>query len=449
MDRRPFLSDPTDPEIRPSGLGRRGFLGALGAAAAGVAAGPTLAGKAAAATVPSTGEPVRTGIQELIASGYDVLRGQKVGIVTNPTGVLPDFTHEVDVMAASDKVDLVAVFGPEHGFRGTAQAGGSEGNYVDERTGLTVWDAYLKSGDALADIVRRSGVDTMVFDIQDAGARFYTYIWTMYDCMVAAAVTGKRFVVLDRPNPTTGRTPRGPVLDRAFATFVGRREICQQHAMTVGELALLFAAEYLPDETDQPLQVDVVRMRGWDRRQAYADTGLPWILPSPNMPTPDTALVYPGTCMFEGTNLSEGRGTTRPFELVGAPYVDERWAEELRAQGHPGVLIREAYFTPTFSKHVNTACGGVQLQVTHPSSFDALRTGTAMIVAAKKIYGSAFAWRSDNWIDKLTGSTRFRTMVDAGASTDEVVAGWQDELAAFESKRREHLLYGPYVGGLA
>ena len=441
--------DATDTDARPLGLGRRGFLGALGAAAAGVAAGPTLSGRAAAATVPSTGEPVRTGIQELIASGYDVLRGQKVGIVTNPTGVLPDFTHEVDVMAASDKVDLVAVFGPEHGFRGTAQAGGSEGNYVDERTGLTVWDTYLKSGDALADIVRRSGVDTMVFDIQDAGARFYTYIWTMYDCMVAAAVTGKRFVVLDRPNPTTGRTPRGPVLDRAFATFVGRREICQQHAMTVGELALLFAAEYLPDETDQPLQVDVVRMRGWDRRQAYADTGLPWILPSPNMPTPDTALVYPGTCMFEGTNLSEGRGTTRPFELVGAPYVDERWAEELRAQGHRGVLIREAYFTPTFSKHVNTACAGVQLQVTQPSSFDALRTGTAMIVAAKKIYGSAFAWRSDNWIDKLTGSTRFRTMVDAGASTDEVVAGWQDELAAFESKRREHLLYGPYVGGLA
>ena len=390
---------------------------------------------------------MRTGIQTLIAGGYDVLRGQKVGIVTNPTGVLPDWTHEVDVMAASDAVDLVAVFGPEHGFRGTAQAGGSEGSYVDERTGLTVWDTYLKSGDALADIVRRSGVDTMVFDIQDAGARFYTYIWTMYDCMVAAAVTGKLFVVLDRPNPTTGRVPRGPVLDRAFATFVGRREICQQHAMTVGELALLFAAEYLPDETDQPLQVDVVRMRGWDRRQAYSDTGLPWILPSPNMPTADTALVYPGTCMFEGTNLSEGRGTTRPFELVGAPYVDERWAEELRGQGHPGVLIREAYFTPTFSKFVNTACAGVQLQATDPSTFDALRTGTAMIVAAKKIYGSAFAWRSDNWIDKLTGSTRFRTMVDAGASTDEVVAAWQDELAAFDAKRREHLLYGPYGGG--
>jgi uncharacterized protein YbbC (DUF1343 family) len=387
---------------------------------------------------------VRTGVQELIASDYEILRGQKVGIVTNPTGVLPDLTHEVDVMAADDAVDLVAVFGPEHGFRGTAQAGGSEGNYVDERTGLTVWDTYLKSGDALADIVRRSGVDTMVFDIQDAGARFYTYIWTMYDCMVAAAVTGKRFVVLDRPNPTTGREARGPVLDLAFATFVGRREISQQHAMTVGELALLFAAEYLPDVTDQPLQVDVVKMRGWDRGQAYADTGLPWIMPSPNMPTPDTALVYPGTCMFEGTNLSEGRGTTRPFELIGAPYIDERWSEALREQDLPGVMVREAYFTPTFSKHVNVACAGVQLHVTDPSTLDAVHTATAMIVAAKSIYGSAFAWRSDNWIDKLTGTTRFRTMVDAGASTDEVVAGWKDDLAAFDRDRRKYLLYrGP------
>ena len=426
-----------------SGISRRGLLGAFGAAAVGAAAGPALAGPAAAATASSgRGLPVLTGAEELIASGYEVLRGQKVGIVTNPTGVLPDLTHEVDVMAASDEVDLVAVFGPEHGFRGTAQAGGSEGNYVDERTRLTVWDTYLKSGDALADIVRRSGVDTMVFDIQDAGARFYTYIWTMYDCMVAAAVTGKRFVVLDRPNPTTGRVARGPVLDRAFSTFVGRREISQQHAMTVGEMALLFAEEFLPDETKRRLKVDVVRMRGWDRTQAYADTGLPWVLPSPNMPTPDTALVYPGTCMFEGTNLSEGRGTTRPFELVGAPYVDERWAEALRATVMPGVLVREAYFTPTFSKYFAKACGGVQLHVTDPSTFDALLTGTEMIVSAKRIYGSAFAWRSDNWIDKLTGSTRFRTMVDAGAPTDEVVGAWQGELAAFDRLRREHLLYG-------
>ena len=434
---------------RSEGLGRRGFLGVLTAGAAGAVAAPGLAGPAAAAGGGGRRARVRTGVEQLIADDYALLRGQKVGIVTNPTGVLPDLTHEVDVLAASAQVDLVAVFGPEHGFRGTAQAGSSEGSYVDQRTGLTVWDTYLKSGPALVDIVRRSGVDTMVFDIQDAGSRFYTYIWTMYDCMLAAAVAGKRFVVLDRPNPTTGRTARGPVLDRAFATFVGRREICQQHAMTVGELALLFAAEYLPDETDRPLQLDVVQMHGWNRDQAFADTGLPWIMPSPNMPTPDTALVYPGTCLFEGTNLSEGRGTTRPFELVGAPYVDERWAASLRADELLGVQIREAYFSPTFSKHVGKTCGGVQLQVTDPATFDAVRTATAMIVVAKRLYGAAFAWRSDSWIDKLTGSTRLRTMVDAGAATDEVVGAWRSELGDFDAIRREHLLYGPVRGAAA
>ena len=167
------------------------------------------------------------------------------------------------------------------------------------------------------------------------------------------------------------------------------------------------------------------------------------------MPTPDTALVYPGTCLFEGTNLSEGRGTTRPFELVGAPYVDERWAASLRADELLGVQIREAYFSPTFSKHVGKTCGGVQLQVTDPATFDAVRTATAMIVVAKRLYGAAFAWRSDSWIDKLTGSTRLRTMVDAGAATDEVVGAWRSELGDFDAIRREHLLYGPVRGAAA
>jgi uncharacterized protein YbbC (DUF1343 family) len=432
-----------------SGLGRRGFLGALAVGTAGAAVGPVLGSSSAAAAQGPWSHPgkVRTGAELLIASGYAVLRGQRVGIVTNPTGILPDLGHEVDVMAASDAVDLIAVFGPEHGFRGTAQAGGSEGSYVDQRTGLTVWDTYLKSGAALADIVRRSGVDTMVFDIQDAGARFYTYIWTMYDCMIAAAVTGKRFVVLDRPNPTTGLQPRGPVLDRAYATFIGRREISQQHAMTVGELARLFAAEFLPDETDQPLKLDVVQMSGWSRDMAFADTGLPWVLPSPNMPTPDTALVYPGTGMFEGTNLSEGRGTTRPFELVGAPYIDERWATALRAEALPGVGVREAYFSPTFSKWVGKSCAGVQLHVTDRRAFDALRTAVTMIVTAKRLYPADFAWRSDNYIDKLTGSSRLRTMVDQGASAAAVISAWQPELAAFAAKREKYLLYKQVRGG--
>jgi uncharacterized protein YbbC (DUF1343 family) len=429
------------------GFGRRRFLGALAATAGVVASPPVIAPAAApeaAREAPSPGgrpRRVRTGLEELIASNYAVLCGQKVGIVTNPTGVLPDLAHEVDVMAAAAGVDLVAVFGPEHGFRGTVRDGGSDDTYVDQRTGLTVWDTYLKSGTALADIVQRSGVDTMVFDIQDVGARFYTYIWTMYDCMLAATATGKRFVVLDRPNPANGLCARGPVLDRAFASFVGRREISQQHGMTVGELALLFAAEFLPDETDQPLTVDVVRMRGWRRDMVYADTGLPWVLPSPAMPTPDTALVYSGTGMFEGTNLSEGRGTTRPFELIGAPYVDYRWADAVRAERLPGVTVREAYFVPASSKWVGETCVGLQLHVTDPFAFDPLRTAVAMLVHVKRLYGPAFAWRAGNGVDRLTGSATLRTMIGAGAGVDAVVAAWQRELADFERKRGTHLLY--------
>jgi uncharacterized protein YbbC (DUF1343 family) len=439
------VTEPRPAPSEPTGIGRRRFLGALAATAAGAAAGPGLAGPAQA-TVTTAGDrrgrSLRTGFEVLQADGYRAVRGEKVGIITNPTGVTRDMVHQVDVMAASDQVHLAAVFGPEHGFRGTAQAGGSEGFYTDERTGLPVYDTYLKSGQPLADILARSGVDTVLFDIQDAGARFYTYIWTLYDAMEAAAMSGKRFVVLDRPNPLSGRAATGPVLQPAFATFIGRKAIPQQHGMTVAELAWLFNDQFLPAAVGTKVDLRMVRMTGWERDELYADSGLHWVLPSPNMPTPTTALVYPGTGMFEGTNLSEGRGTTRPFELIGAPYVDHKWADALRGTGLAGVQFREAYFAPTFSKWVGRTVGGVQLHVTDPSGFDAVRTATVMIVTAKMLYPQDFAWRSDNWIDKLTGSTRFRTMVDDGASTDEVVAAWQPELAEFEKVRGAHLLYG-------
>ncbi|WP_254711638.1 exo-beta-N-acetylmuramidase NamZ domain-containing protein, partial [Streptomyces sp. TRM64462] len=380
---------------------------------------------------------VRTGFDRLVAGGYAVLAGQRVGMVTNPTGVTSDVRHVVDVMHADDRVDLVAVFGPEHGFRGTAQAGGSEGRYDDPATGLPVYDTYLKSGQELADIFGAAGVDTVVFDIQDAGARFYTYIWTMYDCMVAAELAGKRFVVLDRPNPLGGRTAIGPVLDKAYATFVGREPIAQAHGMTVAELARLFNGEFL---ARRPVELETVRMAGWRRRDFFDATGLPWVPPSPNMPTPDTALVYAGTCLFEGTNLSEGRGTTRPFELLGAEGVDRRWAEAANALHLPGVRFREAYFTPVFSKFQGKTVGGVQLHVHDREAFDPVRTGIALLVTAKRAW-SGFAWRADRWIDKLTGSATVRTLIDAGADTDEVVAAWQRDLAAFRAVRRQYLLY--------
>ncbi|CAM5402136.1 exo-beta-N-acetylmuramidase NamZ family protein [Streptomyces purpurascens] len=388
-----------------------------------------------AAAAPRRGH-LRTGFERLAHDGYSLLDGQKVGIVTNPTGITRDARHIVDVMHEDDRVDLTAVFGPEHGFRGTAQAGGSEGRYDDPATGLPVYDTYLKSGRPLADIFTASGVDTVVFDIQDVGARFYTYIWTLYDCMEAAQLAGKRFVVLDRPNPVTGRAALGPVLHKEFATFVGRQPVSQAHGMTVAELARLFNGEFLT----APVPLETVTMSGWKRSEFYDASGLPWVPPSPNMPTPETALVYSGTCLFEGTNLSEGRGTTRPFELLGAEGIDRRWAGRANELGLPGVRFREAYFAPTFSKFQGKTIGGVQVHVHDRAAFDPVRTGIALLVTAKQVW-SGFAWRPDHWIDKLTGSTRVRTMIDAGADTDEVVAGWQSELAAFRRTRREYLVY--------
>ncbi|MFD3996866.1 exo-beta-N-acetylmuramidase NamZ domain-containing protein [Streptomyces sp. NPDC058583] len=428
------------------GLSRRSLLAAGGALGAVAATAPTASAgsptaSAGAPTAPAAGRShgharVRTGFERLADDGYALLAGERVGVVTNPTGITHDARHIVDVMHADERVDLVAVFGPEHGFRGTAQAGGSEGRYDDPATGLPVYDTYLKSGQPLADVFTASGVDTVVFDIQDAGARFYTYIWTLYDCMVAAALAGKRFVVLDRPNPVTGRAALGPVLDRAFATFVGREPIAQAHGMTVAELARLFDGEFLTT----PVALETVRMTGWRRTDFFDATGLPWVPPSPNMPTPETALVYSGTCLFEGTNLSEGRGTTRPFELLGAEGIDRRWAEAANALGLPGVRFREAYFAPTFSKFQGKTVGGVQLHVHDRESFDPVRAGIGLLVTARSSW-SGFAWRTDNWIDKLTGSTRVRTLIDAGAGVDEVVGAWQADLAAFRAVRREYLLY--------
>lgn len=425
-------------------LGRRGFLRATVAAAPLLATG---AQPAALADQEPHGTRVWCGADVLAADGWARLRGRRVGVLTNPTAVLhhetaarPPLTHLVDAMVA-DGVRPVAVFGPEHGFRGTAQAGGSQGDYTDPRTGLPVYDAYGASADALAGMFRKSGVDTVLFDIADVGARPYTYVWTMYTAMEAAARTGAAFVVLDRPNPLGGLAD-GPQLDPAFASAVGRKPITLRHGLTVGELAALFDAEFLPADAGRRLStLDVVALRNWRRDMVFADTGLAWVPPSPNLPTAHGALVYPGLVFFEGTLLSEGRGTTRPFETVGGPHLDWRWAEALNAAGLPGVVFRETYFVPTFSKHANETCGGAQLEVTDPRRFDSIRAAVTMLVTARKLAPAEAAWRPDQWIDKLSGSDRLRRQVDAGAGVDEIVGAWQQELAAFRLRRARYLRY--------
>ncbi|RSS60812.1 exo-beta-N-acetylmuramidase NamZ domain-containing protein [Streptomyces sp. WAC06614] len=436
-------------------LSRRGLLvagvgGAVGAGAGPARArstgptgptGPTRAAEPPGRTGPpertGSGAPVRTGFQRLADDGYGLLSGQRVGVVTNPTGITADARHLVDVLHADDRVDLVAVFGPEHGFRGTAQAGGSEGRQQDPATGLPVYDTYGTSGKALADLFTAARVQTVVFDIQDVGARFYTYIWTLYDVLRAAALAGVAVVVLDRPNPVGGRGPAGPVLDRAYASFVGREPIALAHGMTAAELARLFNGEFLKDA---PARLHTVPMTGWRREAFFGETGLPWVPPSPNMPTPDTALAYAGTCLFEGTNLSEGRGTATPFEVLGAEGVDRRWAEAADALDLPGVWVREAWFAPTFSKHAGRTCGGVRLVVHDRAAFDPVRTGIGLLVTARRTW-RGFAWRADHWIDRLTGSDRVRTLVDAGAGVDEIVGDWAAGLARFAAVRDGYLLY--------
>jgi uncharacterized protein YbbC (DUF1343 family) len=431
-------------------MDRRNFLRtavtATGAAAVTTAA-PAFAapGSTAKTAAPASGG-VLTGIQVLARDGYEVLAGQRVGLISNPTGVIPDLSHEIDMIVASGKVNLVAAFGPEHGFRGSAEAGGSEGSYVDPRTGVPVYDTYVKNIDQIAAYYKQAGVETVMFDIQDVGARFYTYIWTMYHCLAAASQAGVRFVVLDRPNPITGMAALGPVLHPEQATFVGLKPISQQHGMTVGEMARLFNAEFLPEDPKAkgPADLTVVKVEGWRRNMYQEQTGQPWVMPSPNMPRVETAVVYPGTCLFEATNLSEGRGTTRPFELIGAPYLDYPWMDALRAQEMPGVEFREAHFVPLTSKHKGLACAGVQLHVTDRREFDAIRTAIAMIITAKRAYPDAFAWRESTapyWIDRLTGSEQVRLAIDGGAAVDEVVAGWQGELKAFRQTRKQYLLY--------
>nr|WP_123687183.1 DUF1343 domain-containing protein [Amycolatopsis thermoflava] len=417
---------------------RRGFLVTGALATPLLTGGSALAEPARVLPAASRG-PVVTGADILARQGWRSLAGRKVGVLSNPTGVLENGDHIVDSMIAAG-VRPVAAFGPEHGFRGSAQAGGSEGDYTDPRTGIAVYDAYGADAAKLAGMFTKAGVDTVVFDIADVGARFYTYIWSMYTAMVAAGRTGAAFVVLDRPNPIGGKA-FGPMLRPEFASGVGLKPIVQQHGMTVGELAKYFAAELLPAEGVRLADLQLVQTEGWRRDTFFAGTGLTWTPPSPNMPTADTALVYPGTGMFEGTVFSEGRGTTRPFEIIGAPGIDWRWRDELTALGLAGVRFRETYFVPTFGKFVNQTCGGVQLTVTDPASFDAIRTAVAMLVTAKKLHPDLFGWRADNGIDKLTGSDRLRTMVDRGAGVDEIVGSWQAELDEFTARRRPHLLY--------
>jgi uncharacterized protein YbbC (DUF1343 family) len=394
----------------------------------------------------SGGGRVVPGLEVLAARRFRSLAGRRVGLVANPTAVTRALTHAADLLHAAPGVRLAALFGPEHGVRGDAQYMAAVGGGRDARTGLPVHSLYGETRESLRPSrAQLEGLDVLAFDVQDVGARYYTYQATMMLCMEAAAEAGKAFVVLDRPNPIGGVLVEGPALRPGFESFCGLHDVAVRHGMTVGELALLFREERRLD-----LDLEVVSCRGWSRATPFRETGLPWVLPSPNMPTPETALVYPGMCLLEGTNLSEGRGTTRPFELFGAPWLDgHRLAADLARERLPGVGFRPASFVPTWDKHAGTRCHGVEIVVREPSSFRPFRTGIAAVVHARAQDPARFAWRAEPYefvrdvpaFDLLSGSAREREAIEAGASVSEIGRAFLPEERAFARRRAPYLLY--------
>lgn len=385
---------------------------------------------------------VQTGLARLIAEGASALEGKRIGLVCNPTSVDAELRHAIDLVGA--KYRLTALFGPEHGVRGDAQDMIGVDAARDAATGLPVHSLYGHTEASLSPTPEMlDGVDVLVFDIQDIGSRYYTFVWTMVLAMRACAKAGKPFVVLDRPNPIGGVHVEGPAIERGYDSFVGLVSCATRHGMTAGEIARW---RHAVEQLD--LELFVIAMRGWSRDSWFEHTGLPWVLPSPNMPTVDTALVYPGMCLVEGTELSEGRGTTRPFELAGAPQLDgARLARDLAAMELPGVRFRPVVYTPTFQKHAGKACGGVQVHVTNAEQFRSVRTGVAFLAACRAQGPVPWRVRAYEFVDQipaidlLAGGPWLREGIDAGASLDELTARWPRDEGAFLDERSGYLLY--------
>ena len=343
---------------------------------------------------------VRLGIDNL-ESDFSILSGKRVGLITNATGVDSQFNSTIDVLYKN--VKLKALFAPEHGIRGAAAAGASVGTEADEKTGLPVYSLYGSTRKPTDEMLE--GIDVLVYDIQDVGSRFYTYISTMEYAMQAAKEHDIAFVVLDRPNPLNGNVVQGSVLEAGHESFVGVTHIPQRYGLTIGELA-----GFMNTEDNIGCDLTVIKMTGWTRNMYYEDTGLAcWVLPSPNMPTIDTAVVYPGNCLFEGTNLSEGRGTTKPFETVGASWVDgQKLSDKMNSLGLSGVFYRATSFTPTTSKFSGVSCGGVEVHVTDRSVFDSVLSGIALLYTIKDMYPGDFKYLDNGQFERLTGTESIR-----------------------------------------
>jgi uncharacterized protein YbbC (DUF1343 family) len=408
----------------------------------------------------ATRPPVKLGDEVLFEKHLDLIRGKHVGLITNPTGLDSHLDSIIERFRAQLGVELVALYGPEHGVRGYAQAGEYVPFYYDEHLKLPVFSLYGQTHKPPANMMtnideymrtfdtRHEGkqvapgmmksVDVMVFDLQDVGTRVYTYIATMAYAMQAAADAGIPFIVLDRPNPVNGVAMEGPILEYPqHSSFIGLYPIPLRHGMTAGELARLFNDKFLTKKVD----LTVVPMENWSRAEWFDETSLPWVLPSPNLPTTESAAVYPGEVMIEGTNLSEGRGTTKPFEFFGAPWIDGFvLAKQLNQLHLPGIKFREVWFTPTFSKFAGQQCGGCQLHVTDREAYQSVATTLSILAAVKELYGDKLEFHAA-YFDKVLGTSSVREALERGEPATKIVAAFQPGLAAFGKLREPYLLY--------
>jgi uncharacterized protein YbbC (DUF1343 family) len=387
---------------------------------------------------------IKLGIECLLTDQKSLLKGLKIGLICNQASVDHGFRHAADLCFEDPEVNLTTLFGPQHGIRGDVQDNMVEtGHSTDKVTGLPIYSLYSETRVPTAEMV--ANIDAFVFDLQDVGCRIYTFVYTMANCMIACRKYGKKMFVCDRPNPITGKYVEGNILERGHESFVGQYAIAARHGMTAGELARMFN-----DDFGIGCELEVIKMEGWDREDWYDETDGPWVLPSPNMPTVDTAMVFPATVVFEGTQVSEGRGTTRPFELIGAPYISaSEYADTMNGLGLPGIVFRAAEFLPTFQKHGGIGCGGVQLHITDRETFAPVRTGIAMVMSIYDLYGDQLKWKDPpyeyvydrNPFDVICGTDKIRKVIESGGSMDEIDVILKDGVGEFLQMREKHLLY--------
>jgi uncharacterized protein YbbC (DUF1343 family) len=387
---------------------------------------------------------VLTGLDRIEKVWPKGLEGSNIGLLVHPASVNKKFEHSTNIFHKSKKIRLKSLFGPQHGIRGETQDNMVEWEgFRDNKTGLPVYSLYGHTRKPEATMLK--DIDVLVIDLQDIGSRYYTFIWTMELCMQACLEHNKTVVILDRPNPLGGIHTEGTVLDMSYASFVGQRPLPVRHGMTVGEITTYFKEKFYPS-----LDLHIIKMQGWERKMWFDETGLPWVMPSPNMPTLDTAIVYPGMCLLEGTNLSEGRGTTRPFEIFGAPFINpDELVEKINDFKLAGVFFRQMYFQPTFQKHAGKLCGGAQIHVTNRNKFKPFKTGVAILKAIYELYPESFRWKEPPYeyeilkmpIDILTGTDRLRKDIGKGESLKNMEEWWIEESKSFEKIRKRYLIY--------